>query len=117
MRDRGRERALIGRAVDGRRGVVTVMGEEIDEVVELVGVVLGIVWYVLTGSRSTTDLGARHRRRRMRERRSRSAYTTVSVTSGETTRTRSVSKNGDADMELIVSVTQRPSWNSGTSTV
>lgn len=44
VRDRGRERALIGRAFDGSNGVVAVIGEEIEDVVELVVVVLGIVW-------------------------------------------------------------------------
>jgi len=44
VRERGRERALIGRAVDGSSGVVAVIGEDIEDVVELVVVVLGIVW-------------------------------------------------------------------------
>lgn len=73
VRDRGRDRALIGRALEGRSGVVALTGEEIDEVVELGAAVLGIVWYVRTGRRSTTDFGARHLRRRMRDRKRRSA--------------------------------------------
>lgn len=44
VRDLGRERALIGRAEDGSNGVEAVTGEEIEDVVELVVVVLGIVW-------------------------------------------------------------------------
>lgn len=55
-----------------RRGVV---GEELVGV-EVPGVMLGdvaTVWYVRTGSLSTTDFGARHLRRRMRARRIRSA--------------------------------------------
>ena len=75
VRDRGRERpVLIGLAAEGKRGVVALTGEETDDVVELVvegGE--GIVWYVRTGRRSTTDFGARHLRRRIRERRSRRA--------------------------------------------
>ena len=43
VRDRGRERALMGRALDGRSGVVALTGEEIEEVVELLAVVLAIV--------------------------------------------------------------------------
>ena len=44
VRDRGRERAMIGRALDGKSGVAAVIGEEIAEVDELlVAVVLGIV--------------------------------------------------------------------------
>ena len=109
VRERGRARVLIGRAVDGSSGVDAVTGDEIEDVVELVAVVLGIVWYVRTGRRSTTDFGARHLRRRIRDRRSRSAYTTVSVTSGETTSTRSVSKKGDDDIDVGVRVTQSPS--------
>lgn len=73
VRDRGRDRALMGLALEGRRGVVALIGDEIDDVVELGAAVLGIVWYVRTGRRSTTDLGARHRRLRMRDRRSSSA--------------------------------------------
>ena len=45
VRDRGRARALMGRALDGNNGVEAVTGEEIEDVVELVvGVVLGMVW-------------------------------------------------------------------------
>lgn len=45
VRDRGRARALMGRAFDGNNGVVAVTGEEIEDVVELVvEVVLGMVW-------------------------------------------------------------------------
>lgn len=57
---------------EGSKGVVTEASDEIDDVVDDV-LVLGMVWYVRTGRRSTTDLGARQRRRRMRERRSKSA--------------------------------------------
>lgn len=71
VRDRGRGRIGLGE-FEGSRGVVAEAGEETEELVEDV-LVLGMVWYVRTGSRSTTDFGARQRRRRMRERRSRSA--------------------------------------------
>lgn len=76
VRERGRDR--IGRGAlppaVGNSGVVAdaAVGEEIEvvdpDVVD--DVVEGMVWYVRTGSRSTTLFGARHRRRRMRERRS-----------------------------------------------
>lgn len=73
VRDRGRDRALIGLAAEGSSGVVALAGDDIDDVVELGAAVLGIVWYVRTGRRSTTDFGARHLRRRMRDRSSSSA--------------------------------------------
>ena len=45
VRDLGRERALIGRALEGSSGVVALMGEDIEDVVDDVeAVVLGIVW-------------------------------------------------------------------------
>ena len=59
-------------AREGSKGVVAEAGDDIDKVVDDV-LALGIVWYVRTGRRSTTDFGARQRRRRMRERRSKSA--------------------------------------------
>ena len=43
VRERGRARAIIGRAADGNSGVVAVTGEDIEEVVELVWAVLGMV--------------------------------------------------------------------------
>jgi hypothetical protein len=74
-----------------------------------------IVWYVRTGSLSTTDFGALHRRLRIRDRSSKRAYTTVNVTSGLTTSTRSVSKNGFVDTVVGVNVTQSPSCSSSPS--
>ena len=44
VRDRGRGRPLIGRACDDNNGVVALIGDEIDDAVELVVVVLGMVW-------------------------------------------------------------------------
>jgi len=102
----------------GSRGVAALtVGVEIALVVLDGMPELGIVWYVRTGSRSTTDFGARHRLRRIRERSSRSAYTTVRVTSGETTRTSKVSKNGEEDIDVGVNVTHRPSWCRGMSSI
>lgn len=66
------------------------------------------MWYVRTGSRSTTDLGARHLRIRIFTRKIRRAYTTVNVIKGLITRTRRVSKKGLA-LPVGVMVTQRPS--------
>jgi hypothetical protein len=71
VRERGRDRIGLG-AFEGSKGVVAEAGDDIDEVVDEV-LALGIVWYVRTGRRSTTDFGARQRRRRMRDRRSRRA--------------------------------------------
>lgn len=73
VRERGRDLWFIGRAVDGNKGVVALTGEDMDDVVELVGDAVSMVWYVRTGRRSTTDFGARHLLRRIRERRSSSA--------------------------------------------
>ena len=72
---RGRDRVLIGRALLGSNGVAALTaGADTAEMVELLElVVLGIVWYVRTGKRSTTLLGARHRLRRILERRSKRA--------------------------------------------
>lgn len=69
VRARGRDLVLIGRDA-GKSGVVALACDEMD-VVE--PVLLGMVWYVRTGKRSTTDFGARHLRRRIRERSKRSA--------------------------------------------
>jgi hypothetical protein len=73
VRDRGRESDEVGREVVGEwecwsKGV---LGEEALGVAVGVGEELAslIVWYVRTGRRSTTDLGALQRRRRMRDRR------------------------------------------------
>jgi hypothetical protein len=66
------------------------------------------VWYVRTGSRSTTDFGALHLRIRIFTRNMSKAYTTVSVIKGLTTRTRRVSKKGLVVPEGAM-VTQRPS--------
>lgn len=43
VRDRGRERALIGRGSVGNSGVLALIGVDAEEVVELVVAVLGIV--------------------------------------------------------------------------
>jgi len=75
---------------------------------------VAIVWYVLTGSLSTTDFGALHRRRRIRDLTRSKAYTTVRVTSGLTTSTKRVSKKGLAPL-VGVSVTQSPSSSSSPS--
>lgn len=44
VRDRGLDRALIGRASVGNSGVLALTGVDTEEVVELVVAVLGIVW-------------------------------------------------------------------------
>jgi hypothetical protein len=66
------------------------------------------VWYVRTGSRSTTDFGALHLRIRIFTRNMSKAYTTVNVIKGLTTSTRRVSKKGLVALEGEM-VTQRPS--------
>lgn len=105
--ERGRGLGGLGLGLDCKSGVVDVaLGGE-----GILGDRLGdraTVWYVLTGNRSTTDLGALHLLRRILARRTSRAYTMESVTRGLMTRTRSVSKNGLA-LLVGVMVTQRPS--------